>query len=397
MSTPGAGWYPDPTDQTRMRWWDGTAWSEQVQPRPAAVMAAKKRLPRWAWVGAGVVCFLLTGGIATAVIGDRTSTPASVATASPDEDAEPVQTSGGDASTINDTSSADGMTALQVLGTIPVKGRAPKTGYSRDQFGQRWLDVDRNGCDTRNDILARDLTGIQRSGTCRVLTGMLADPYTAQQISFVRGQGTSELVQIDHVVALSDAWQKGAQQLSADQRATFANDPLNLLAVDGRSNAQKGDADAATWLPKNKDFRCAYVARQVAVKATYGLWVTQAEHDAIVRVLGACPEEPAPTSAFAKVAPVQEQPEPAPEQPAPEQSAPEQSAPVQEQPAPAPEQPTTPVPFAPAPDPVQTTPPTDVFYANCTAVRAAGRAPLHIGDPGYTRKLDRDGDGVACE
>src|SRR5690606_28202461 len=188
------------------------------------------------------------------------------------------------------------------------------------------------------------LTAIQRSGVCRVLAGVLADPYTAQSISFVRGQGTSELVQIDHVVALSDAWQKGAQQLSADQRATLANDPLNLLAVDGASNAQKSDGDAATWLPKNKSFRCEYVARQIAVKATYGLWVTQAEHDAIDRVLSACPDEPVLTSAFAKVAPAP-------------------VAPVKQEPAPAPA-PATPVPFvpAPAPAPVEKAPPPNVFY-----------------------------------
>lgn len=200
-----------------------------------------------------------------------------------------------------DSATAEGMTALRVLETLPVKGRAAKTGYSRDQFGQRWLDVDRNGCDTRNDILARDLTGIERSGPCKVLSGVLADPYTAQTISFVRGQGASELVQIDHIVALSDAWQKGAQQLTAEQRATFANDPLNLLAVDGSANAQKSDGDAATWLPKNKSFRCSFVARQVAVKSTYGLWVTQAEHDAIARVLSTCPDEKVPTSQFAEV------------------------------------------------------------------------------------------------
>src|SRR5690606_36366029 len=121
----------------------------------------------------------------------------------------------------------------EVLATLPVKGRAAKTGYDRGLFGQRWLDVDRNGCDTRNDILFRDLTASTRAGSCRVLTGTLDDPFTGQVIAFTRGQGTSELVHIHHVVALSDAWQKGAQQLTADQRATLANDPLNLLAVDG--------------------------------------------------------------------------------------------------------------------------------------------------------------------
>jgi hypothetical protein len=188
-------------------------------------------------------------------------------------------------------------TAADALAALPVKGRAPKTGYSRDEFGQRWADVDRNGCDQRNDVLARDLTGETfKPGTrdCVVLTGALADPYTGETIAFTRGQDTSTAVQIDHVVALSDAWQKGAQQLDPQTRERLGNDPLNLLAVDGPTNGGKGDGDAATWLPPQRGYRCAYVARQVAVKARYELWVTQAEHDAIARILGGCPGEPIP-------------------------------------------------------------------------------------------------------
>ncbi|MET4144239.1 HNH endonuclease family protein [Arthrobacter sp. UYCo732] len=181
--------------------------------------------------------------------------------------------------------------AIALLDTIEVKGRAPKTGYSRDEFGPAWADVDHNGCDTRNDILARDLDGETfKPGTknCVVATGTLADKYTGKTINFVRGQDTSTLVQIDHIIPLSDAWQKGAQQLSADQRKQLANDPLNLMAADGPTNGAKGDKDAATWLPPNKAFRCEYVARQTAVKAKYSLWVTQAEHDAIAGILATC-------------------------------------------------------------------------------------------------------------
>lgn len=185
---------------------------------------------------------------------------------------------------------------LAQLGTLPIKGRAPKTGYARDRFGPSWTDDvsvpgGHNGCDTRNDILRRDLTDITvKDGTrgCVVLTGILHDPYTARTIFFRRGRGTSNAVQIDHVVALSDAWQKGAQQLSDAQRRNLANDPLELLAVDGPTNASKGAGDAATWLPPNKGFRCRYVTLQVAVKAHYHLWVTQAEHDAITRIISGC-------------------------------------------------------------------------------------------------------------
>lgn len=261
-------------------------------------------------------------------------------------------------------------TALAQLDTVAVKGRAPKTGYDRDLFGPAWKDMDRNGCDTRNDILLRDLESVAfKPGTnnCVVATGTLLDPFTGSVISFVRGQGTSNAVQIDHVVALSDAWQKGAQQLSANQREAFANDPLNLLAVDGPSNGSKGDGDAATWLPPDKGFRCEYVALQTAVKAKYGLWMTQAESNAIRNILtSSCPDQPVPAGGGVVVAP-----EPAP-QPA--------QAPVQ---APAP----APAPAAPG----------NVSYANCAAVRAAGAAPIRVGDPGFESKFDRDGDGIGCE
>ena len=182
--------------------------------------------------------------------------------------------------------------ASAVLETLAVKGRAPKTGYTRAQFGPTWDDVDGNGCDTRNDILARDLSNkVFDTGAdaCHVLTGILIDPYSGERINFLRGVGTSSEVQIDHVVALSDAWQKGAQKLSAQSRDALQNDPLNLLAVKGRLNSQKGDGDAATWLPPLKSYRCAYVARQIAVKAKYSLWVTTAEKAAMKSILAKCP------------------------------------------------------------------------------------------------------------
>ena len=198
------------------------------------------------------------------------------------------------ATTSEPTSSATSP-ALTALATIPIKGRAPKTGYDRDLFASDW-DYS-FGCDMRNKILRRDFVEFQfrSDSSCVIATGVLLDPYTGQTINFVRGVGTSNEVQIDHVVAVSDAWQKGAQQLSSAQRYAFYNDPLNLLAVSGSANAQKSDSDAASWLPSNKAYRCAYVARQVAVKISYNLWVTQAEYDAISRVLRDCPEQVLPT------------------------------------------------------------------------------------------------------
>ncbi|MDA0643745.1 MULTISPECIES: HNH endonuclease family protein [Nonomuraea] len=189
------------------------------------------------------------------------------------------------------SSDVDVKDARGKLEKLAVKGRAPKTGFDRDKFGPAWADVDRNGCDTRNDILKRDLTDETfKEGThdCIVLTGVLKDPYGGETISFERGQDTSSKVQIDHLIPLSDAWQKGAQQWSDTKRKEFANDPLNLLAVDGPLNSQKSDSDAATWLPPRRSYRCAYIARQIDVKAKYELWVTKAEKDAMDGILDSC-------------------------------------------------------------------------------------------------------------
>ncbi|WP_426979576.1 GmrSD restriction endonuclease domain-containing protein [Pseudarthrobacter sp. O4] len=332
------------------------------------------------WIACGLAGLLLVSSTAcagpeaapAAAVGSSaaSTSPAAVAapttTASDDAPLDPETTPGVALAGTNapHPQPAYASKALEVLATLPIKGRAPKTGYSRDQFGQAWADVDRNGCDTRNDMLRRDLSAVAlKPGTrdCVVLSGILNDPYTSALINFLRGNSTSTAVQIDHVVALSDAWQKGAQQLGPAQRLSFANDPLNLLAVDGPTNLRKSDGDAATWLPPNKSFRCAYVARQISVKSSYALWVTQAEHDAMARVLGDCPGALAPTN--------QEASPPAAEAP---RAAPAAAAVVQAAPA-------------------------AVYYANCSAVRAAGAAPIRTGQPGYSSKLDRDGDGVACE
>ena len=177
--------------------------------------------------------------------------------------------------------------SITLLNTLEVKGRAPKTGYSRAQF-PHWSDLDRNGCDSRNEILKRDLTQIVfKVGTkdCKVLSGVLQDPFSNKVLNFTTAKS---LVDIDHLVALSNAWQTGAAYFDKNIRTQIANDPINLLAVDAKLNRQKGDGDAATWLPPNKSFRCEYVSRQVAVKAKYSLWVTDAEKAAIVRVLSNC-------------------------------------------------------------------------------------------------------------
>ena len=191
------------------------------------------------------------------------------------------------------TATSEGQSSARAaLDRLEVKGRAPSTGYTRALFGNGWQSS--GGCDTRNIILARDMIDEVVSDDCKVISGVLHDPYTGREITFVRGADTSQKVQIDHVVALSDAWQKGAQQLTEKERITLANDPLELLAVEGAANQQKSNGDAATWLPSNKAFRCQYVARQIAVKVKYTLWVTSAERDAMLRVLAGCPGQTLP-------------------------------------------------------------------------------------------------------
>ena len=180
---------------------------------------------------------------------------------------------------------------LDSLETVADHDDAPR--YDRAEFGSGWADLDGDGCSTRNEILARDLarpTFRPETNDCVVETGTLAEPYLGSTVDFVRGQGTSELVQIDHVVALADAWRSGAWQWDASKRLEFANDPLNLLAVDGQANYEKGALTADEWLPPNEDFQCEFIARQVAVKAKWGLSVTDTEADTMWQVLQDCPE-----------------------------------------------------------------------------------------------------------
>ena len=259
-------------------------------------------------VAAGLIAALIGGGMSGQTNPTIAAAPSSALSESAPGPTHPP--SGSSIATTVTTPAAKGVarpsiappkvgSAVATLATLIVKGRAAKTGYDRALFGQAWADVDRNGCDTRNDVLRRDLSPfVLKTGThgCLVLSGTLHDPYTATTIAFIRGQSTSARVQIDHVVALSDAWQKGAQQWSTLRRTAFANDSLNLLAVDGPTNGRKGDGDAATWLPPNKAYRCSYAARQVAVKAKYGLWVTGAEKDALARILGTCPSQQLPAA-----------------------------------------------------------------------------------------------------
>ena len=352
-------------------------------------MAPAGRLARRRWIAGIVATGVLPALVYIGVTGiggssdpttqstpstEAASTPSPTPTLSPTPTPTPSPTPSPAATSPQDQARGE---ALAVLETLPVKGRAPRTGYDRDQFGPAWADADGNGCDTRNDILARDLTQTTLDGDgCTVRTGLLAGPYSRGWIPFVRGEDTSALVQVDHVVALSDAWQKGAQQLSPAQRERLANDPLNLLAVDGGLNQQKGDGDAATWLPPNRGFWCPYVARQVAVKARYDLWVTTAERDAIARILSECPGQALPTPGQAPdVTPDGAPPAPGVTLSGSGSAAGSASGTAAGGPGSRP----------------------DGAFASCTEARDAGAAPIREGQPGYGPHLDGDGDGVACE
>ncbi|WP_349898378.1 HNH endonuclease family protein [Parafrigoribacterium soli] len=348
--------------------------------------------PGWASIpGRGTAAVVLAISLATMGVGasllpraGAATIPVAQPTPSPTQtvastDTQPTPTPSRPPSPSTSVASPEG-TALALLATLPVKGKSPLTGYDRTgMFGHAWLDVDHNGCDTRNDILQRDFASTVKSGPCKVMSGVLVSPYTGATINFVRGNTTSQAVQIDHVVALANAWQTGAQQLSQQQREELANDPVNLFAVDGRSNSQKGAGDTATWLPSAKSFRCTYVAHQISVKAKYGLWVTSAEHDAMSRILSGCPNEPAVASALVRT--------------------PAAAAPM---PAPVPAPVAAPAPAAPAGcDPN--------YSGQCVPIASDVDCAGGSGNgPAYTKgpvriigtdiyQLDRDGDGIACD
>lgn len=381
-----------------LRWWDGVRWTDHVAPLP---VERSSTAGGWVVVGIAAVASVVVATAAAAAVGGAvavtsqesrvevgsaktsspspsapTATPSALSPAppapsAPSSTARPTRAPRPSPARTTAPAPAAG-TALALLATLPVKGRAPRTGYDRDLFGQAWADVDRNGCDTRNDVLRRDLTSFTlKAGTngCLVLSGTLRSPYTGKTRPFVRGRGTSSAVQVDHVVALSDAWQKGARQLDAERRTAFANDPLNLLAVEGSVNQAKGDGDAATWLPPLKSSRCAYVARQVAVKAKYRLWVTGAERDAVTRVLSACPGQKPPTASRIAL------------------GGGRVVSPPQHTPAP---EPTAPAPLVGGR--------TDPRFDTCKAAKAAGYGPYVEGeDPEYDWYRDADSDGIVCE
>ncbi|MEU7211853.1 HNH endonuclease family protein [Streptomyces sp. NPDC044989] len=191
------------------------------------------------------------------------------------------------------SSGKDETTAHELISKLTTKGRGPKTGYERDEFGYAWMDtadgvpLARNGCDTRNDLLKLHGKNVRfRAGSdCVVVSLTLYDPYTGKDIAWKKAKATE--VQIDHVVPLSYAWQMGAARWSKEKRQRLANDVLNLLPVSGSTNSAKSDSGPASWLPPNKAIRCSYAVRFAQVALKYDLSVTGPDKSTMLRQCGA--------------------------------------------------------------------------------------------------------------
>lgn len=179
--------------------------------------------------------------------------------------------------------------ALAALDSLPPVPAGAVPSYEREEFlPGGWADLDGDGCYTRNEILARDLeqvTYLADGENCKVATGRLADPYTGTVIEFNREEST-QTVQIDHIVALAEAWRAGAWEWTKDQRKAFANDPAELLAVAGAANQSKGDRGPASWLPDAN--RCGYGAAYANLAARYQLGIAEADREALRNLLKSC-------------------------------------------------------------------------------------------------------------
>jgi len=166
--------------------------------------------------------------------------------------------------------------ARRLLGTLTVAPNRDWATYRRDAF-----PVEEAGCPIRQRVLSRDMSSVRRGPGCSVTEGVLADPYTGATLTRLAD------IEIDHLVALGDAWRSGASRWDLGERARFAVDPDNLLAVARRANQDKGSKTPDQWWPRPAEW-CDYARRWIAVKARYGLHVTRAERDALARMLGSC-------------------------------------------------------------------------------------------------------------
>ncbi|MCB0932771.1 MAG: HNH endonuclease [Mycobacterium sp.] len=185
-----------------------------------------------------------------------------------------------------------------LAGTVVVDARVRGSDYRRDAFGRAWDDDNdapggRNGCDTRDEILARDLSDTTYVSTKRcpraVRSGTLRDPYTNATVAFLRGDRVGAAVQIDHIVPLAFAWDMGARDWAPELRKRFANDPANLIAVAGSANQDKGDLPPGEWMPPNRAFWCQYSTQFIEVVRGYQLAVDAASAGRLRDAIRTCP------------------------------------------------------------------------------------------------------------
>ncbi len=405
-----AGWYPDPEGSGRQQYWNGSTWEPVPAPSrswltswPAIIVGlflclipgiillwmrpgTSPKIKAGVTVGAVLLALLfstLGGKPANQVASPSLPPDPSLVSPTPNwvtPSAESLAPTPSETSTPSPSNGVAGASAalLLALDALPVKGRAPKTGYSRALFGVAWADVDGNGCDTRDDVLAATLIGATAEANCTVISGTLHDNYTDVSIPFDTAVG----IDVDHIVALSDAWQKGAQKWAPAQRLAFANDPLNLQPTLAGVNQSKSDSDVASWLPPNPAYRCDYVARIIAVKSKYGLWITPAEKTAMLKQLKRCDGTDLPdpgtqgiiapaaamASAFAATAPTPATPKP------------------------------TPTPTDTGGTSGSSSGQLDPQFRTCKAAKSAGYGPYISGvNPEYDWYRDADHDGRVCE
>jgi hypothetical protein len=191
---------------------------------------------------------------------------------------------------------APGTDVLAGIAVLP--SRTHRYDYYRSAYGDACDDDNdapggHNGCDTRDDILDRDLVdktyvSVKRCPNA-VATGTLHDPYTNTTIAFQRGAKVGEAVQIDHIVPLAYAWDMGAYGWTFPERLRLANDPANLLAVQGKANQDKGDSPPAQWMPPNAAFACQYAMQFIAVLRGYQLPVDQPSAGVLRHAAATCP------------------------------------------------------------------------------------------------------------
>lgn len=270
---PQSGHHPSRYKQYRSRF----------RRRARQPLSARARALRWRRVGI-VALFLI--GVAVWLIANPSSWQTDII-----YDGTPVSSTSESAAPSEATNAEGEYYASYLLAQLTVAASADGSTYEREeQFYSSWPSID--GCSLRQRIIKRDFAGATLdTDNCTVIAGLYTDPYSGEELEFHEKSAISRGVQIDHVVALSNAWQTGAQNLSADARYALATDPLNLIAASAEANQDKSDGDASEWLPPNRAFRCEYVARQIAVKYKYHLWVTEPEHAAMITVLTDCPAQ----------------------------------------------------------------------------------------------------------